>query len=187
MIKKTIVFSATILTLAGCSAKNNEESSSVSEKENQSITIEDVNTAQQQWADGIVAIGTASLESNEQATEQTKEVLNSLYAFDKGPVLFKPTKAAEVPFRSTKETALSYFVGGDIDEDEGFALEPWTNVRFENYDTILSGNTAVSSGVYFFTSGDSNEEVKVEYTFGYIQDNEGNLRINLHHSSLPYS
>ena len=29
------------------------------------------------------------------------------------------------------------------------------------------------------------DEVKVEYTFGYITDSEGNLRINLHHSSMP--
>ena len=29
------------------------------------------------------------------------------------------------------------------------------------------------------------DEVKVEYTFGYIVDSSGNLRINLHHSSMP--
>jgi len=27
--------------------------------------------------------------------------------------------------------------------------------------------------------------VKVEYSFGYTKDNEGNLRICLHHSSIP--
>ena len=30
-------------------------------------------------------------------------------------------------------------------------------------------------------------ETKVEYTFGYIRDINGNLRINLHHSSIPHS
>jgi len=27
----------------------------------------------------------------------------------------------------------------------------------------------------------------VEYSFGYIKDEDGNLKIALHHSSLPYS
>jgi hypothetical protein len=109
-----------------------------------------------------------------------------LYAFDEGTVLFKPTKAAEIPFRSTKEEALSYFVGGDIEEDSGFALEPWTNVRFDNHDTILNGDTALSSGNYYFTSGETGEEVKVEYTFGYMLDEGGNVRIQLQHSSVPF-
>ena len=39
-------------------------------------------------------------------------------------------------------------------------------------------------GNYFFT--DSNgDEVKVEYTFGYVSDENGNLRIQVHHSSMP--
>ena len=35
-----------------------------------------------------------------------------------------------------------------------------------------------------FTEG---QETKVEYTFGYVMDKDGNLRINLHHSSIPFS
>ena len=38
---------------------------------------------------------------------------------------------------------------------------------------------------YFFTDLDGNE-AKVEYTFGYKSIN-GNLKIDLHHSSFPYS
>jgi len=40
-------------------------------------------------------------------------------------------------------------------------------------------------GNYFFTETNGNE-VKVEYTFGYFLNNEGELKINLHHSSLPF-
>lgn len=40
-------------------------------------------------------------------------------------------------------------------------------------------------GEYFFTTTDG-EDVKVEYSFGYIRDANGDLKINLHHSSLPY-
>ena len=38
---------------------------------------------------------------------------------------------------------------------------------------------------YYFKSNDSNA-IKVEYTFGYKLVN-GKLKIDLHHSSLPYS
>lgn len=42
-------------------------------------------------------------------------------------------------------------------------------------------------GNYYFTDANTNKEIKVEYTFGYIKDKDGNLKINLHHSSLPYA
>ena len=60
----------------------------------------------------------------------------------------------------------------------------WTSVRFENSDVIIDGNTALAMGNYFFTAPDG-AEVKVEYTFGYILDDDGKLRIQLHHSSMP--
>ena len=44
--------------------------------------------------------------------------------------------------------------------------------------------TLCTNGELFFTSPEG-DEVKVEYTFGYIQDDDGNLRIQLHHSSMP--
>ena len=49
-------------------------------------------------------------------------------------------------------------------------------------------DTAIAMGNYYFTSEqDKKNETKVEYTFGYIRDINGNLRINLHHSSIPHS
>ena len=71
------------------------------------------------------------------------------------------------------------------DEDKGFAINPWTNVRFENAGMILEENRAISMGNYFFKDQE-NEILKVEYTFGFIKINNNELRINLHHSSLPY-
>ena len=41
-------------------------------------------------------------------------------------------------------------------------------------------------GNYYFLGTGQKKEIKVEYTFGYIKDNNGNLLINLHHSSLPF-
>jgi hypothetical protein len=75
---------------------------------------------------------------------------------------------------------------GKYPEDHGFALQPWTKVRFANSGMILREGSALAMGNYFFTDTNG-DEVKVEYSFGYIRDDRGALRINLHHSSLPYS
>merc|ERR1711965_677264 len=114
-------------------------------------------------------------------------MIKKLYGYDNGIVLFKPTKAKESQFRLSFEGAKSYFIGGDenFSEDSGFALQPWTNVRFENASVILNEKTATAMGNYFFTDIQGNI-VKVEYTFGYFLDLKGFLKINLHHSSLPY-
>ncbi|MBW2183666.1 MAG: hypothetical protein JRF49_07355, partial [Deltaproteobacteria bacterium] len=52
--------------------------------------------------------------------------------------------------------------------------------------TYIHGDYAVAMGNYFFTQVDGTE-VKVEYTFGYIKGSDGKLKINLHHSSIPFS
>ena len=117
-----------------------------------------------------------------------KNLINTLYAYQTGQVLFKPTKASDIKFRTTKEGALSYFVGHNkkFPEDKGFALKPWTNVRFENAGIYINGNVALAMGKYFFTPL-KGKAVKVEYTFGYVKKGDGSLKIILHHSSLPYA
>ena len=45
---------------------------------------------------------------------------------------------------------------------------------------------ALAMGNYFFTDLNGNK-TKVEYTFAYIKHDIGDLKIILHHSSLPYS
>lgn len=150
------------------------------------ITEEEVIQAQQVWGDGIVAIGKAFVEKGDYLGEAVRHI-DTLYAYQMGAVLFKPTKAANVQFRLTRRGAVSYFVGGDeaFPEDHGFAVHPWIRVRFENAAMFLHKDYAVAMGNYFFTQTD-NTEVKVEYTFGYLKDEKGCLKINLHHSSLPY-
>lgn len=151
------------------------------------IATKEILEAQQKWGEGIVNIGKVFTDKGDY-TKIAEEHIDSLYAFETVPVLFKPTKAADRQFRLTREDALSYFVGGNTDfpEDQGFALHPWTKVRCENAAVFLHGDYAVAMGNYFFTQTDG-KEVKVEYTFGYLKGNSGRLRINLHHSSLPYS
>ena len=145
----------------------------------------DINNAQKAWGDGIVAI--ASAHSNgEDYVSIARNHVETLYAYGLTNVLFKPTLAAIEQFRPSFESALSYFEASNNEspEDEGFAIKGWTNVRFENSDVILGDSTALAMGNYFFTTPEG-DEVKVEYTFGYVVDSSGNLRINLHHSSMP--
>ena len=84
--------------------------------------------------------------------------------------------------------ALSYFIGGNDSfcvEDDGFAMKPWVDVKFKNSGFIIENHRAIAMGNYFFTDLEG-AVVKVEYTFGYTLRN-GNLVIDLHHSSLPFS
>lgn len=149
------------------------------------VTVEDIEKAQQAWGEGIVSISAAQ-SAGMDYLELARTHVESLYAYDIGPVLFKPTFASSKQFRPTFEGALSYFIGSNsaYPEDKGFAIKGWKKVRFENEDIIINGTTSMAMGNYFFTTSEDNE-VKVEFSFGYIVDSSGNLRIHLHHSSMP--
>jgi hypothetical protein len=149
------------------------------------ITAEDVAAAQQAWGEGIVAIG-AAYTAGEDYTAAATAHIERFYAYGSHDVLFKPTLAAEDQFRGDFDEALSYFVGGEIAEDNGFAIAPYTNVRWENEGTFIDEDSAMAMGNYFFTTTEGNE-VKVEYSFGYVRGENGELQIVLHHSSLPFS
>ena len=151
-----------------------------------SIREEDVLSIQKEWADSIISIGKIFLNKGDYKLEAEK-TLKKLYAFDISNVLFKPTFASQNQFRNSFEDALSYFVGGNIKEDNGFAIKPWFKIRFSENKIVISHDNAIAMGNYYFTSvEDKKNETKVEYTFGYIKDKKGNLRINLHHSSIPH-
>jgi len=153
---------------------------------NGSITEADVEAAQQAWGEGIVAIGEVYSEGGD-FEARAREHIETLYAYEESDVLFKPTLAADDQFRGSFDEALSYFIGTEGTEDGGFAIRPWTEVRFEDAGTVLSGDYAVAMGNYYFTPADGGDVAKVEYTFGYMLDEDGDLLINVHHSSLPYN
>ena len=81
-------------------------------------------------------------------------------------------------------SSLHWLSNGECVEDKGFAIKNWKKVRFENNSVIINEKDATAMGNYFFSSSE-NDELKVEFTFGYILDSHGSLRINLHHSSMP--
>ncbi len=151
------------------------------------ISKKQVIEAQKQWSNGVIKIG--SLKNNKIECEKfTNDFLDSQYAFNLGDVLFKPTKCSIKQFRLTKSCAISYFIAvenREYSEDHGFAITPWTKIRFKNIGFILEENRAIAMGNCFFTDLDGNE-IKTEYTFGYKLIN-GKLKIDLHHSSIPYN
>ena len=151
------------------------------------VTKIQVENAQRAWGEGIVSIAAAH-NTGMDYVERARTHIKSLYAYDISPVLFKPTLAADIQFRPTFEGALSYFVAGndEYSEDKGFAIKGWTKVRFENEGIIINGKSAIAMGNYFFMTP-KGDEVKVEFSFGYIVDSDSSLRINLHHSSIPAS
>lgn len=150
------------------------------------LTEERVTEIQKAWGEGIINIGAIHTAGGDY-TAAARAHIETFYAYGgDNEVLFKPTLAADDQFRGTFDEALSYFVGGSISEDGGFAIAPYTNVRWENEGTTINGDMALSMGNYFFTTTDG-EEVKVEYTFGMEQMDDGEIKIVLHHSSLPFT
>jgi len=150
------------------------------------IKKEEIIEAQKAWGNAIVKIG--SLRKNRTLYEKEAEVLiGKLYAVHEKKILFKPSKATIIQFRENMEAAKSYFIGGDKNflEDKGFALHPWKKVRFKNSGIILEENRAIAMGNYFFTDL-NNKEIKIEFTLGYFKNTNGEIKIDLHHSSFPY-
>lgn len=190
-MKKVFVVVSIILAsiiFYGCTEKQEDNTKTMENKKPEvTITESEVIDAQKVWGEGIVKIGKVYSDGGDY-TQAAREHIETLYGYDLGPVLFKPTLAAEKQFRPTFEGALSYFVGDNdnFSEDKGFAIKPWTNVRWESKGVKTEGNMAVAMGNYYFTTTEG-DEVKVEYTFGYTKDDNGNLKIILHHSALPYN
>lgn len=151
------------------------------------ITEAEVIEAQKEWGAGIVKIGKIYSENGDYV-QAAKDHIQNLYGYDLSLVLFKPTLASVDQFRGTFDGALSYFVGGNesYPEDKGFAIAPYTKVRWENSGIINNGcNMAIAMGNYYFTKTDG-EEVKVEFTLAYVKDKQNKLRIVVHKSSMPY-
>ena len=157
------------------------------------ITEDEVHELQRNWGDAIKAISGAFRDQGDYVA-RAGAAAAELYGYGHSNVLFKPTKAADFPFRPTGEEAMSYFVGGravdgGYDEDAGFAInggKGWKEVVFTNHQIDLNGPIAIAMGQYVFTCATSGEDVTVEYTFGYKRNDDGKARIFLHHSSVPY-
>ncbi|MDO8897989.1 MAG: hypothetical protein Q7V19_10095 [Bacteroidales bacterium] len=188
-LKFTFLVLFMTLAFAACNpaAEKVQTESAVAEK-GSAITENEVVAIQQVWSEGIVSIGKVYLDGGDYVAAAENHI-DKLYGFELGKVLFKPTLASEKQFRLTKESALSYFVGKNPDytEDHGFAIKPWSAVRWESAGITVLGNVALAMGNYYFTPAKGGDEVKVEYSFAYVKDENGNLKIVLHDSHVPYA
>ena len=149
------------------------------------ITKEDVLSIQKKWSNGLLEIVNKH-QNNLDFTSCASEFIDRLYDYQNTEVLFKPTLAIEIQFRDSKDAALSYFIGNNsnFSEDNGFALKGWSNVKWENSGIQLFENIAIAMGNYYFTNNEGT--IKVEFSFVYKKDNNGDLKIILHDSHLPY-
>jgi hypothetical protein len=156
------------------------------------IEEKDVQDAQKAWADGIVNIGKmhGSGKSADYIRAVSDELLDGQYAYknvgaDVKVLLRVSPAAGKTGVGLTRDDAFQYLFGQDPSNQEvrGFALRPWSGIRFEN-GGIVRGETAMAMGRCFLTDNAAAETV-AEFTFGYIRDNTGTVRINLQHLSMP--
>ena len=152
-----------------------------------SITLKNVFDAQQAWCKALVDISAVNAKEGPAAAKKLAEkVIDSAYGYQLGTVAFKPTLTVNPQtFRTTRDGALAYFVGGDpaFPKDTGFALKDWTKCEVTDAAVLLLGNYANSMGKVTITDKNGNVTT-VDKTWGWVKDDNGQMRIVLHHSSL---
>lgn len=157
---------------------------------NRAISESEVLAAQEAWGKALVAISTTHETQGIKAAKALAErVIDEAYGYQLGVVLFKPTLTmAPQTFRTTRAGALAYFVGDDpnFPDDKGFALNGWRKVEIKNVGMFISGNTATTMGNVIITDKDG-KITTVDKTWQFLKDDQGKLRIILHHSSLPFT
>lgn len=153
------------------------------------INEKDMNNARDAWGDGMILISKTFDEKGiEEATIAANKILRDLYAFELGPILFKPTlSGSNQTFRSNLEGALSYFVGNNekYPMDNGFGINSWHKFDSKTSDIFIEDDIAMWMGWVTLTNS-IGDIVKVDKSWVYKKMSNGNLKIVLHHSSLPH-
>jgi hypothetical protein len=194
--RRLAVAIAVLLPAAACVTVNKTETKVAPERPQAMaaapITEQQVNAAQQAWCDGLVSIAQTHARGGDAKAEAAR-MIDALYDYADGKVFFKPTLAfGPRTFRPTREGALAYFVGGDpaFPEDTGFALKGWTKARYDNNAAEngiqIHGDIAITMGNVYVTGPDG-KEVMVDKTFVFRRCKDGNLRLCVHKSALPFS
>jgi len=157
---------------------------------NNNITEAEIKAAQEGWGKALIQISQDHRSGGfEKAKATASAVLDAAYGYNLGAVLFKPTLTfGDQTFRTTREGALAYFVGGNsaYPNDTGFALKGWEKYAFKNAAVYMNGDLVITMGNVMLTDRNGNVTT-VDKTWGFKKDDKGVLRIVLHHSSLPYS
>jgi hypothetical protein len=87
--------------------------------------------------------------------------------------------AAKALAESVIDSAYAYQMGPVLFND-------WTACQEDNAAIFISGNTASTMGKVHFTDKDGNVTT-VDKTWQFVKDDNGQLRIVVHHSSLEYT
>jgi len=157
---------------------------------NSNITEQQVLNAQQGWCNGLLAITKAYATGGFAAAETTaSRILDQAYGYQYGAVAFKPTLTQHPQtFRGTKAGALAYFVGGNpsYPNDKGFAIKPWQKCSIRNQVIQLHGDLAITMGNVDLIDS-SGKLTTVDKTWAFLREPDGEVRIVLHHSSLPFT
>ena len=147
----------------------------------QQMDRNDVKSFLESWTEGIIAIG-SSYSKGHDFREEAISFLKKHYAFAHDEVLFKPTFTNEILFRNDFDSALSYFIGGDISEDSGFAIRPWKKIELIESNFIIDNSTNAVMGALALLPFDDEKITKIAFTFILaIYDNH--IKIRVHHSS----
>jgi hypothetical protein len=156
---------------------------------NTNITEAEVKAAQDGWGKALIQISDDFASGGiAKAKATANRVLDAAYGYNLGVVLFKPTLThGAQTFRTTKAGALAYFVGDDrsFPADKGFALGGWKKYEYRNAGIFINGDLAITMGNVMLTDKDG-KVTTVDKTWGFKKDSQGQLRIVLHHSSLPF-
>ena len=143
------------------------------------INETDVKLFVDSWKQGVLDIKNV-YDNKGDYQEQASKFLETHYLFETESVLFKPTLTREEIFRNSFDRALSYFIGGDIDEDKGFAIQEWESIDTDQINILIEDELIIAMGVLSFKS---DEVLKVAFTF-MLKESNSDLKIKVHHSSL---
>jgi hypothetical protein len=133
------------------------------------------------WKDGVIGIGSVFKSDGDYKKEATS-FIDKHYAFNESNVLFKPTFTKQVIFRNNKEDALSYFIKGDIIEDNGFAIKPWKSIEPLEIHINIEDNFSIAMGVLELSPFSDENPTKIAFTF-ILDEFDNSIKIKAHHSS----
>jgi len=133
------------------------------------------------WKDGVIGIGSV-YKSDGDYKKEAASFIDKHYAFDESNVLFKPTFTKKVIFRNNKQDALSYFIKGDIIEDNGFAIKPWKSIEPLEIHINIEDNFSITMGVLELSPFNDENPTKIAFTF-ILDEFDNGIKIKAHHSS----
>jgi hypothetical protein len=133
------------------------------------------------WKDGVIGIGSVN-KSDGDYKKEAASFIDKHYAFNESNVLFKPTFTKKVIFRNNKQDALSYFIKGDIIEDNGFAIKPWKSIEPLEIHINIEDNFSIAMGVLGLSPFNDENPTKIAFTF-ILDEFDNGIKIKAHHSS----